>query len=69
MEAIAAIRNDIITAGPAWYLLTFPANTYTPTPRVLPMPRAVKSNVVRHLARRLSVRTVGEIGFFLEKVL
>lgn len=50
IDAIAAIANETITAGPAIVFETEPARTYTPTPRVEPIPRAVRSNVDRHLA-------------------
>ncbi|KOX79277.1 hypothetical protein WN51_09079 [Melipona quadrifasciata] len=54
MDAIAAIANEITTAGPAVVFETDPASTYTPTPSVEPIPRAVRSNVDRHLANPVS---------------
>lgn len=54
MDAIAAIANETITAGPAIVFETEPARTYTPTPRVEPIPRAVRSNVDKHLANLVS---------------
>lgn len=48
---MAAIRKDNTTAGPAMFLETFPARTYTPSPSVLPTPRAVRSKVLSTRAR------------------
>lgn len=42
-DVMAAMRKEMVTAGPATSLATAPARTYTPTPRVLPTPRAVRS--------------------------
>lgn len=54
MDAIAAMANETITAGPAIVFETEPARTYTPTPRVEPIPSAVRSNVDKHLANLVS---------------
>merc|ERR1719209_1942741 len=48
-EAAPATRKERTTAGPAVFLATPPARTYTPTPRVEPIPRRVRSVVLRHL--------------------
>lgn len=53
-DAIAAIKNDKITAGPAFLYATLPANTYTPKPNVDPTPSAVKSNKLSTRAKFVS---------------
>lgn len=50
IDAIAAMANEMTTAGPAVDLATVPARTYTPTPRVEPIPKAVRSRVDKTLA-------------------
>lgn len=54
-DAIAAIKNDIVTAGPAKLCATSPANTYTPNPNVDPTPSAVKSNKFSTRAKFVSL--------------
>lgn len=67
-DAIAAIKKLKITEGPAVSLATWPAKTYTPTPRVLPTPKAVKSNTLRMRLKRVSSTLTGSITFFLVRI-
>lgn len=46
--AIAAMIKLKITPGPATFLATIPATKYIPVPTQLPMPKEVRSKVVRH---------------------
>lgn len=68
-EATAAIRKDKTTEGPAVSLARCPARTYTPTPRVLPTPSAVRSKVLSTRASRVSVRWLVSSTFFLVSTL
>lgn len=63
-DTTAAMAKETTTAGPAIDLATAPANTYTPHPKVEPVPNAVKSKKVK---TRLSFSLLGssESVFFL----
>ena len=41
-EVTAAIRKERVTAGPAVSRPTWPMTTYSPAPKVLPMPGKIK---------------------------
>src|SRR6218665_2357427 len=51
MEAMAAMMNETMTAGPAIALATNPATTYIPVPQQLPTPSDMRSEVVRTFCR------------------
>lgn len=46
--AMAAIIKLIITPGPAIFWATMPATRYMPVPQQEPMPKEVRSRVLRH---------------------
>lgn len=52
MLAIAAMMKLKTTPGPATFLATIPETKYIPVPTQLPIPKDVRSNVVKHFCNK-----------------